>query len=225
MASVVVDAMLPGRRYRMVPVVHPYTVGGRQIDVADGDEWVEIGECGVAAPAVLAGAGLDTDRVTGLAMGLGLDRILMLRKGIPDIRLLRSADPRVAEQMQDLDVYRPVSDQPAIERDVSIAVDADETAETLGDQIRAALGADSRMVEAVTVLAETAPAALPAAAVERLGIQPGQKNVLLHVVLRDLDRTLTASEANRLRDRIYAAVHRGAEPPAPAPMLSRQSAE
>jgi phenylalanyl-tRNA synthetase alpha chain len=44
---------------------------------------------------------------------------------------------------------------------------------------------------------------------ERLGIVPGQKNVLLRVVLRDLERTLTDAEANALRDRIYAALHRG----------------
>ena len=43
----------------------------------------------------------------------------------------------------------------------------------------------------------------------RIGIGPGQKNVLLRVVIRDLDRTLTHPEANELRDRIYAALHRG----------------
>jgi phenylalanyl-tRNA synthetase alpha chain len=36
-----------------------------------------------------------------------------------------------------------------------------------------------------------------------------QWNVLLQIVLRDLDRTLTAEEANRLRDRVYAALHEG----------------
>jgi phenylalanyl-tRNA synthetase alpha chain len=39
---------------------------------------------------------------------------------------------------------------------------------------------------------------------------PGQVNLLVRVVLRDLDRTLTADEANDLRDRIYAVLHRGA---------------
>jgi phenylalanyl-tRNA synthetase alpha chain len=50
---------------------------------------------------------------------------------------------------------------------------------------------------------------LPAQAVARLGIRQGQKNVLVRVVLRHLDRTLTDEEANRLRDRIYAASHQG----------------
>ncbi len=49
------------------------------------------------AAAALARERLGPVRVTGLARGLGLDRLLMLRKGMEDIRLLRSVDPRVAE--------------------------------------------------------------------------------------------------------------------------------
>jgi phenylalanyl-tRNA synthetase alpha chain len=41
------------------------------------------------------------------------------------------------------------------------------------------------------------------------GISPGQKNLLVRVVLRDLERTLTDADANGLRDRIYAAIHEG----------------
>lgn len=54
-----------------------------------GGEWVELAECGLASPDVLAGAGLDPTLWSGLALGMGLDRALMLRKGIPNIRLLR----------------------------------------------------------------------------------------------------------------------------------------
>ena len=70
------------------------------------------------APRVLAGPA-STRRAPGLAMGLGLDRALMLRKGIGDIRLLRSADPRVADQLLDLEPYRPVSSMPPARRDLS----------------------------------------------------------------------------------------------------------
>src|SRR5436853_3225117 len=85
MIELVVRAALPGAEWRVVPSVHPYTTDGLQIDVLNGDEWVEIGECGLAARHVLRAGGL-TDTYTGLAMGLGLDRLLMLRKGIADIR-------------------------------------------------------------------------------------------------------------------------------------------
>jgi phenylalanyl-tRNA synthetase alpha chain len=187
--------------------VHPYTTEGLQIDVDHGDDWVEVGECGLAAAPVLAGASLDG--ASGLAMGLGLDRILMLRKGVADIRLLRAADPRVADQMRDVSLYRPVSNRPPIARDLSVAVDEHDDTEVLGDRVRDALGDAADAVEAVEVLSETTGDELPAPARDRLGLRAGQKNVLLRVVLRHHDRTLTRDEANELRDRVYAALHRG----------------
>ena len=142
-------------------------------------------------------------------MGLGLDRILMIRKGVSDIRLLRSDDPRIAGQMLDLEPYRPVSMMPPIARDISVAVDAGLDEETLGDVVRDALGADADVLESVSVLSCTPVDALPEVARKRLGIRPGQVNLLVRMVLRALDRTMTDRDANLLRDRIYRAVHAG----------------
>jgi phenylalanyl-tRNA synthetase alpha chain len=211
MIGVIVGAALPGWQWRATPSAHPYTEHGLQVDAAapgDGDGWLEVGEGGLAAPRVLADAGLVG--ATGLAMGYGLDRLVMLRKQIPDIRLLRARDPRIASQMLDLAPYRPVSAMPPIARDLSIAVDAGDTVEDLGDRVRAALGDRAAAVESVAVVSRTEHDALPAAARARIGLVPGQHNLLVRVVLRDLERTLTAAEANALRDRIYAALHRGA---------------
>jgi phenylalanyl-tRNA synthetase alpha chain len=208
MIELVVRTLLPGAEYRVEERRHPYTTDGLQIDVQNGDEWVEIGECGLAGAHVIADAGLD-ESTTGLAMGLGLDRIMMLRKGIADIRLLRAADPRIARQMTDLALYRPVSAHPPIARDLSIAVDHDDDAEELGDRVREALGPDSESVEAVTVLSETPGEDLPDLARERLGLRDGQKNVLVRVVLRHPSRTLTREDANDLRDRVFAALNQG----------------
>lgn len=210
MVDTLAAALLPGLPYRAEPRDHPYTLDGRQIDARTGDEWVEVWECGVAHPEVLSDAGLDG--WSGLALGMGLDRLLMLRKRVPDIRLLRSTDPRVASQMLDLSPYRTVSDLPAARRDLSVATAADDTAEDLGDRVREALGDEAALIEEVAVLSETPGAALPPAAIERLGLAPGQKNVLVRLVLRPLDRTLTSAEANRLRDRVHAAIHQGAVP-------------
>jgi phenylalanyl-tRNA synthetase alpha chain len=199
-------AALPGMRRRTEPAVHPYTTGGLEIQALAGGRWVEVGECGLAARHVLAGAGLPAT-VTGLALGLGLDRLVMLRKGIDDIRLLRSPDPRVAGQMRDLTPYRPVSAQPAARRDVSVAVPAGLTAEEVGDLVRAGLGADARLVEEVAVRSVTPAGDLPEPARTRLGIRDGQVNMLVRVVLRDLDATITTAVANGVRDRVYDALH------------------
>lgn len=210
MIAQLVDTVLPGQTYRTVPAVHPYTIHGRQVDVLLDDQWVEIGECGVAAPHVLRLAGLD-DSWTGLAMGSGLDRLLMLRKGIRDIRLLRSTEPRVANQMLDLSPYKPVSAMPPVRRDLSVVVgpDADLSAEVLGDKVRAALGAAADAAESLEVLGETSYDDLPTAARERLQLTLGQRNVLVRLILRPVDRTLTDAEANTLRDQVYRALHEG----------------
>jgi phenylalanyl-tRNA synthetase alpha chain len=208
MIGVLLGALLPGNpASRHEPRQHPYTTGGRQVDVAHGDGWVEVWECGLASQAVLARAGLRGH--TGLALGMGLDRLLMLRKQIPDIRLLRSADPRIAGQMRDLAPYELVSAMPAIRRDLSVIVDPCEDDETLGDRIRDALGGDADCVADVTILTCTDYADLPPAAAERLGARPGQRNLLVRIVLRHLERTLTDADANALRDRVYAAIHQG----------------
>ncbi|RZQ65983.1 hypothetical protein [Amycolatopsis suaedae] len=207
MIEALLGGLLPGWEYRTEPRVHPYTVAGRQVDVLRAGEWVEVAECGLAGPPVLARAGLAG--WSGLALGMGLDRMLMLIKGITDIRVLRSAEPAVVAQLADLAPYRPVSAMPAIRRDLSVAVDGDVVAEELGDRVREALGEDADCVETVEMLASTPCAELPPRALERLGARVDQRNVLLTVVLRRLDRTLTDAEANRLRDRVYAALHQG----------------
>jgi phenylalanyl-tRNA synthetase alpha chain len=145
MVGLVVAAVLPGRSWHTPRSEHPYTLAGREIYV-DG---VEIGECGLAHPDLLPAGS------TGLAMGLGLDRLTMLAKGIPDIRLLRSTDPRVAEQMLDLTRYWPVSTMPVVTRDLSLAVANELDTELLGDRVRQILGRDADLVEEVSIRSET----------------------------------------------------------------------
>ena len=210
MIAAVVAALLPGARWRARPARHPYTLDGREVEVHAGGEWVELLECGLAHPRVLAAGGLGGH--SGLAMGIGLDRAVMLRKGIGDIRLLRSDDPRVAAQMRDLGAYREVSAQPPARRDMSIACAPGLTDEDLGDRVRGALTPEqAEWVEEVAVAARTPAAQLPAGARERIGIADGQENLLVRVVLRHPTRSLPRAEANALRDRIYAALHEGSE--------------
>jgi len=212
MVGLVLDVALPGVVWRTLPASHPYTTAGLQIEVCPNSRasarWVEVGECGLAHPTLLETAGVGSD-ISGLAMGLGLDRLLMLHKGIDDIRLLRSRDPRVARQMLDLSPYRPVSRMPPLRCDLSVMVDEETSAEELGDRVRAGLGALADAVESLAVRAETPYAKLPAAARARMGALPEQKNLLVRVVLRHLGRTLTRAEAGELRNRIYRLIHRG----------------
>ncbi|MDI2037010.1 hypothetical protein [Paenarthrobacter nitroguajacolicus] len=209
MVSSLVNAVLPDAEWRAVRAVHPYTREGLQVDVRMDDEWLELAECGLMAPQLFLDAGLDPGQWSGLALGMGLDRALMLRKGIPDIRLLRSADPRIRQQMVDLAPWKSVSCMPSISRDISIVVAADMDAELLGDRVRMALDDRAEDLESVELLALTAHDELPPAARDRLQILPGQANALIRLVLRPLGPTMTDPEANQLRDDVYLALHEG----------------
>ena len=221
MMAAVVEAVLPAAlhpdvEWRATPATHSYTDTGRQLDVLvtqpDGRrEWLELAECGRAAAKVLRGSGLDPRRWAGLAMGLGLDRALMLRKGIRDIRLLRSENPGIQAQLLDLHPYRPVSVMPEVRRDLSLVLGsaAEADLELLGDRARTALGAEAELLAALEIRAVTPASALPSAAVARLRLAPDQVNVVLRLVLQPLDRTLTVEEANLIRDRVYRALHGG----------------
>jgi phenylalanyl-tRNA synthetase alpha chain len=155
MIAVITAVLAPGAPYETRAAVHPYTIDGREIYVQRGGQWVEIGECGLAHPEVLRDAGLDPNEWSGLAMGIGLDRAVMLRKQLEDMRLLRSEDPRVKAQMNDLSVYRPVSSMPPVRRDMSIATAPGMDAETIGDRVREALGERAVAVEDLAVISET----------------------------------------------------------------------
>lgn len=92
------------RRVRFGPSYFPFVEPGAQMDVevdlndGRGVRWVEILGCGMVHPNVIAAAGLDSERFTGWAFGMGPARIAMSRYGINDIRLLYDSDVRFLEQ-------------------------------------------------------------------------------------------------------------------------------
>ena len=67
---------------------------GNEIRIGEGDDWLEILGCGVVHPQVLRNVGLDPDEYQGFAFGMGIDRIAMLKYGIPDLRAFFDADLR-----------------------------------------------------------------------------------------------------------------------------------
>jgi len=179
------------------------------VEILVAGEWLELLECGEAHPRLLADCGLNPEEYSGLAMGIGLDRAIMLIKNIDDIRILRSEDPRIKRQMTNLDPYIPISKYPPIRQDMSVAVSTDTTEEDVCETIRDVLGAKANVVEEVKITSSTAYDELPPQAIERLGIKPGQKNLLISVILRSHERSLRHEEANDIRNRLYRALHEG----------------
>ena len=67
---------------------------GSEIRIGQGDGWMEILGSGMVHPNVLRACGLDPDEVQGFAFGMGVDRLAMLKYGMPDLRDMFGADPR-----------------------------------------------------------------------------------------------------------------------------------
>jgi phenylalanyl-tRNA synthetase alpha chain len=92
------------RRTRFGPSYFPFTEPSAQmdveVDIGDGKglRWIEIMGCGLVHPAVLEAAGVDSEKYSGWAFGMGPGRIALTRHGIPDIRLLYDSDVRFLEQ-------------------------------------------------------------------------------------------------------------------------------
>jgi phenylalanyl-tRNA synthetase alpha chain len=65
-----------------------------QLKIGEGDDWMEILGSGMVHPKVLEAAGVDPAEWQGFAFGMGIDRIAMLKYGIPDLRAFFDSDLR-----------------------------------------------------------------------------------------------------------------------------------
>lgn len=77
-----------------------FKCGGKGCRICKGSGWIEILGCGVVHPNVLAVGGIDTEKYTGFAFGMGVERIAMLKYGVDDIRLFYENDMRFINQFK-----------------------------------------------------------------------------------------------------------------------------
>ena len=91
---------------RLRPSYFPFTEPSAEVDIRarrqDGDSgyegWLEVLGCGMVHPNVLREAGIDSERYTGYAFGMGVERLAMLRYGVNDLRLFFENDLRFLKQ-------------------------------------------------------------------------------------------------------------------------------
>ncbi len=89
----------PGARTRWRPHYFPFTEPSAEFDVwfpghRDGAQWVEWGGCGMVNPRVLRACGIDPEEYSGFAFGMGIERTLMVRHDIRDMRDMIEGDAR-----------------------------------------------------------------------------------------------------------------------------------
>jgi phenylalanyl-tRNA synthetase alpha chain len=97
-----------GTKVRFRPSYFPFTEPSAEMDISrikvdaetgeKTESWMEIMGCGMVDPAVLENCGIDSEKYTGYAFGLGIERIAMVKYKIPDIRLFYENDLRFLGQ-------------------------------------------------------------------------------------------------------------------------------
>jgi phenylalanyl-tRNA synthetase alpha chain len=91
-------------KFRFRPHFFPFTEPSFEVDCARagsqvrGKDWLEICGCGMVDPEVFRQVGYDADRYTGYAFGFGLERIAIMRHGVPDLRFFSENDVRFLRQ-------------------------------------------------------------------------------------------------------------------------------
>ncbi len=99
----------PEQRVRIYPDYFPFVEPGAGVDVSCflcggvgcrvcGNGWIEVMGAGMVHPALFENTGIDPERYTGFAAGMGIERIAMLRHGVPDIRMYYEGDVRFLSQ-------------------------------------------------------------------------------------------------------------------------------
>lgn len=79
---------------RLRPSFFPFTEPSAEVDVFFNGRWIEWGGCGMVNPKVLAACGIDSSEFSGFAFGMGLERTLIVRHGISDMRDIVEGDLR-----------------------------------------------------------------------------------------------------------------------------------
>lgn len=203
-------ASIPGVELDIRPTEHPYTIDGIEINARWQDQWLEVGEAGLIAPSLLDRLGIDSTKWGGLAMGLGLDRLVMVRKGLPDIRLLRDPLPSVAMQMRDLAAWKTISRQPLAARELSISCAPNQDEVELVEKVLDTLGEHASLLQTVEIKGRWPLSELPAASIAKLGARQGQENLLIKLTWQAEGHSIPRDEVNQMARDVYRALHEGA---------------
>lgn len=188
-------------QFRFNEDTFPYTDPSVEMEVEKNGKWLEVLGGGMVRPVVLEKLGVDPKQYTGWAFGFGVERLAIMSMELPDIRLLRSEDPRVIKQLVLGNKFKEVSKYPPITRDISFVVGKDFFVNQYYDLIRD-IGGD--LVEEVQFLDKYT---------DKKKFGPDRISYTFRVVYRSSDHTLVSEEVDKLQDKLYkeTVVQFGAE--------------
>ena len=181
----------PNVNYKFGEDTFPFTDPSLEMLIENNGNWLEILGAGVVHAEVLKKLGIDPDIYNGWAFGFGLERLVMAKMSVPDIRIFWSNDPRIKSQFKNLEsVYREVSKYPMTYRDISFVVGKKVSLNTYYEIVRDCAG---DLVEEVKLLDTYENE-------EKFG--KDKKSYTFRITYRSPERTLTNEEIDKIQKEI-----------------------
>ena len=169
----------------------PFTDPSVEMNIKVRGQWMEVTGAGLVHTQVLKNFGLDPEVYNGWAFGFGIDRLAMVKMGIPDIRILWSDDPRITSQFKDINSqYKEVSKYPETSRDISFVIDKNINLNNYYEIVR---DCAENLIEEVKILDSYENE-------EKFG--KDKKSYTFRIVYRSPERTLTNTEINIIQEKI-----------------------
>ena len=177
--------------FRFLVDSFPFTDPSVQIEIKFNNDWLEVVGSGLVHPQVLKNLNIDPEVYNGWAFGFGIERLAMVKFGIPDIRVFWSVDPRITNQFKDINSkYKEVSKYPETSRDISFVIDKSINLNNYYEIVR---DFAENLIEEVKLVDEFENE-------EKFG--KDKKSYTFRIVYRSPERTLTNEEINKIQDEI-----------------------
>ena len=177
--------------YRFLVDSFPFTDPSVQIEIKFNGDWLEVVGSGLVHSQVLKNLGIDPEIYNGWAFGFGIERLAMVKFGIPDIRVFWSEDPRIASQFKTIDSkYKEVSRYPSTSRDISFIIDKSINLNNYYEIVR---DFAENLIEEVKLIDEFESE-------EKFG--KDKKSYTFRITYCSPERTLTNEEVNKIQEDI-----------------------
>jgi len=177
--------------YRFLKDSFPFTDPSIQVEIKFNGEWFEVTGAGLVHIQVLKNFGLDPAVYNGWAFAFGIERLAMIKMGIPDIRIFWSIDPRITSQFRDINsAYKEVSKYPEISRDISFVIDKNINLNNYYEIVR---DFAQNLIEEVRLIDSYE---------DEKKFGEDKKSYTFRIVYRSPERTLTNDEVNKIQEAI-----------------------
>ena len=177
--------------YKFAVDSFPFTDPSVEMSLNFNGQWMEILGSGIVHQQVFKNLGLDPEIYNGWAFGMGIERLAMVKMGIPDIRILWSGDSRITSQFKDIDSrYEEVSKYPEISRDISFVIAKTINLNNYYEIVR---DFAQNLIEEVKLIDSYE---------DEKKFGKDNKSYTFRIVYRSPERTLTNDEVNKIQEAI-----------------------